>query len=98
MPASRPASFAWHLFIQSLRFCYLLWGGMLLGALAYYNRVRPPDFLWFWPAFARFLMGRWGRGLLLGLSLAMLISALLEVWELVDRILTHFMHDHERES
>lgn len=82
---------------RSLRFFYLLWGGMLLGTLAAFNRVRLPAFIWTWPKVARFFFKPLGRGLLLGIGLAMSIAALIEVWELVDRILVRFLHDHERE-
>ncbi len=82
---------------RSLRFFYLLWGGMLLGTLAAYNRVRLPAFVWTWPKVARFFYTPLGRGLLLGIGLAMSVAALIEVWELVDRILVRFLHDHERE-
>jgi len=83
--------------IRGVRFFYLLWGGMLLGTLAAYNRVRLPAFVWQWPRFARFWFTPLGRGLMLGIGLAMSIAALIEVWELVDRILVRFLHDHERE-
>jgi len=82
---------------RSLRFFYLLWGGMLLATLAAYNRVRLPSFVWAWPRFAKFWFTPLGRGLMLGVGLAMAIAALIEVWELVDRILVRFLHDHERE-
>ncbi len=82
---------------RSLRFFYLLWGGMLLGTLAAYNRVRLPAFIWEWPRVAKFWFTPLGRGLMLGIGLAMAIAALIEVWELVDRILVRFLHDHERE-
>ena len=83
---------------RSMRFFYLLWGGMLLGTLAAYNRVRLPPFVWNWPKLARFFFTPLGRGLMLGLGLAMSLAALIEVWELVDRILVRFLHDHEREG
>jgi hypothetical protein len=82
---------------RSLRFFYLLWGGMLLGTLAGYNRVRLPAIVWEFPRVARFFFTPLGRGLMLGLGLAMSVAALIEVWELVDRILVRFLHDHERE-
>ena len=83
---------------SSARFFYLLWGGMLLSTLAAYNRVRPPGFLWQWPGLARFFMGSWGRGLCLGLGIVMAIAALIEVWNLVDKLLVHFLPDSEREQ
>ena len=83
--------------IRAVRFFYLLWGGMLLGTLAAFNRVRLPAFLWNWHKVARFFFTPLGRGVLLGVGLAMSIAALIEVWELVDRILVRFLHDHERE-
>jgi len=46
---------------------------------------------------AKFWFTPLGRGLMLGIGLAMAIAALIEVWELVDRILVRFLHDHERE-
>jgi len=82
---------------RSARFFYLLWGGMLLGTLAVFNHVRLPAWVWAWPRVARFFFTPLGRGLLLGIGLAMSIAALAEVWELVDRILVRFLHDHERE-
>lgn len=83
--------------VRSLRFFYLLWGGMLLGTLAAFNRVRLPGFMWAWPKVAKFFFTPMGRGLMLGVGLAMSLAALIEVWELVDRILVRFLHDHERE-
>ena len=82
---------------RSGRFFYLLWGGMLLGTLAVFNHVRLPAFVWHWPKVAGFFFTPLGRGLLLGIGLAMSLAALVEVWELVDRILVRFLHDHERE-
>jgi hypothetical protein len=34
---------------------------------------------------------------MLGLGLAMALAALVEVWELVDKLLVHFMHDPDRD-
>jgi hypothetical protein len=82
---------------RGLRFVYLLWGGLLLGTLALNNRIRLPDLLWRWSRLARFFFTPWGRGLLLGIATAMSLAALVEVWELVDRILARFLHDPERE-
>ena len=82
---------------RGLRFFYLLWGGMLLGTLAGFNRVRLPAFMWSWPRVAKVFFTPLGRGLLLGIGIAMALAALIEVWELVDRILVRFLHDHERE-
>lgn len=92
-----PRTFAWDVLVRTLRFFYLLWGGMLLTSMAATNRVRPPAFLWEWPRIAQFLTTPWGRGLLLGTALVMAIAALLEIWELVDRLLVRFLHEHERE-
>jgi len=97
MPARSPRSFAWDVLFRTLRFFYLLWGGMLLASMAVTNRVRPPEFLWHWPRVASFLTTPWGRGLLLGIALVMALAALLEIWELVDRLLVRFLHEHERE-
>lgn len=97
MASPRPYSFAKDTLTRVVRFFYLLWGGMLLGTLAFYNRMRLPDYLWNWPRTARVLTGPWGRGVLLGLALAMLLAALLEVWELVDRLLVRLLHDHDLE-
>lgn len=97
MPPPPPRTFALDVIIRGLRFFYLMWGGMLLGTLAYFGRLRSPGFLWRWPPVAQGLTGPWGRGLALGVSLTMLIAALLEIWELVDRLLSRFMHDPERE-
>jgi hypothetical protein len=41
-------------------------------------------------------MGPWGRAVALGLGLVMCLAALLEVWELVDRLLVRFMGEQER--
>lgn len=92
-----PRSFAWNVLFRTLRFFYLLWGGMLLFSLAATNRVRPPAFFWKWPRVAQFFGSSWGRGLLFGIALVMAIAALVEVWELVDRLLVRFLHEHERE-
>ena len=83
--------------IRGVRFFYLLWGGMLLGTLTVNNRVRLPDLVWHWPWLAQFFFPVWGRGLLLGIALAMSLAALVEVWELVDRILARFIHDSEKD-
>lgn len=95
MPFSRPRPFAWDILFRALRFFYLLWGGMLLSTLAFYGRLKPPMLLWHWPEFCRALMGPWGRALALGLGLVMCLAALLEVWELVDRLLVRFMGESE---
>ena len=97
MPSRPPRSFALEVALRGLRFFYLMWGGMLLVTLAYYGRLRAPGFLWRWPAVAQGITGPWGRGLAIGVGLTMLIAALLEIWELVDRLLSRFMHEHERE-
>jgi len=83
--------------IRAVRFFYLLWGGMLLGTLALYNRVRLPEPLWSWAKLARFFFTPWGRGLLMGIALAMSLAALIEVWELVDRLLARFIHEPEKD-
>ena len=79
---------------RSARFLYLLWGGMFLLSMSLYGRLRLPGFLWHWPGTAHFLLGPWGRGLALGLGLVMATAALVEIWELVDRLLAGFF-DHE---
>jgi hypothetical protein len=83
--------------IRGVRFFYLLWGGMLLGTLSLYNRIRLPGFIWQWPRLARFFFTTWGRGLLMGIALAMSVAALIEVWELVDRLLARFMVETEKD-
>ena len=95
MAPVRPRPFFWDSLLRGLRFCYLMWGGMLLGSLSLYSRYRLPDLFWRWPELARFLLGPWIRGLMLGLGLAMAIGALLEVWELVDRLLVRFLHESD---
>jgi hypothetical protein len=95
--SSASAMSAWTFLGRGLRFFYLLWGGMLLTTLSLYNRLRVPARLWEKPEVARFLVGPWGRGMALGLGLVMAIAALIEVWELVDRLLVRFMSDSERE-
>ena len=97
MAPPRPYSFSRDVLTRSLRFLYLLWGGMLLGTLASFNRVRLPEFIWNWPGAARFIAGPWGRAIFLGLSFAMLLGALFEAWELVDHLLVRFMHRHDVE-
>ena len=97
MAARPPRSFTWDVLIRTVRFFYLLWGGMLLVSMAATNRVRPPVFLWQWPKIAQAFSTPWGRGILLGIALVMAIAALLEIWELVDRLLVRFLHDHERD-
>lgn len=97
MPDPRPRPFVLDVTFRSVRFFYLLWGGLLLASLAYYGRLRAPDALWRWPDLARAASGPWGRGLALGIGLTMLLAALFEIWELVDRLLVRFLHDHERE-
>ena len=82
--------------IRGGRFFYLLWGGMLLGTLSAYNRIRLPAFVWAWPKLARFCFTPLGRGLLLGIAVAMSLAALVEVWELVDRILVRFLHEADK--
>ncbi len=98
MPPSRPLPFLLDVLVCGTRFFYLLWGGMLLSTLAMYNRLRPPLFLWKWPALAQALMGSWGRGLCLGLGLVMAVAALIEIWNLVDKLLVHFLPDSDREG
>jgi hypothetical protein len=95
MASLRPYSFLRDVLVRVARFFYLLWGGMLLGTLVYYDRIRLPDWVWNWPQLARYLTGPWGRGIFLGLALGMLVAALVEVWELVDLLLVRLMHDHD---
>jgi hypothetical protein len=97
MAPPRPYSFLRDVLTRAVRFLYLLWGGMLLGTMALFNRVRLPDVVWNWPGLARFLTNPWGRGIFLGLALAMLLGALLEAWELVDHLLVRIMHRHDVE-
>ncbi len=95
MPAHRPRPFSRDIFFRALRFFYLLWGGMLLSTLAIYGRLRLPSLFWEWPEVCRGLMGPWGRALALGLGLVMCLAALLEIWELVDRLLVRFMGESD---
>jgi hypothetical protein len=95
MPVSRPRPFTRDVLLRALRFFYLLWGGMLLSTLSFYGRLRLPDTFWRWPVLSRGLVGPWGRALTLGLGLVMCLAALLEAWELVDRLLVRFMGDSE---
>jgi hypothetical protein len=97
MAAPRPYSFPQDLLSRLARFLYLLWGGMVLGSLALFDRVQLPDFLWNWPGAARLVTGPWGRGAFLGIALAMLLGALLEAWELVDLLLVRFTQHHDSE-
>lgn len=95
MPVSRPRPFAWDVLFRALRFFYLLWGGMLLSTLAFYGRLKLPTPFWHWPELCRSLMGPWGRALAMGFGLVMCLAALLEAWELVDRLLVRFMGESE---
>jgi len=95
MPVSRHRSFTWDILLRALRFFYLLWGGMLLSTLAFYGRLKLPMPFWRWPELCRSLMGPWGRALALGFGLVMCLAALLEAWELVDRLLVRFMGESE---
>jgi hypothetical protein len=97
MASPRPRPFWLDVLLRGARFLYLLWGGMLLGTLAFNSKLRFPDFLYQWPEVVRFLTRPWGKGLLLGLALAMALAALVEMWELVDRLLVHLLHDHDRD-
>ena len=81
---------------RSARFLYLLWGGMFLLSMSLYGRLRVPSFLWHWPGAVHALLGPWGRGLALGLGLVMSTAALVEIWELVDRLLTRFFEHEDR--
>ncbi len=83
--------------IRSLRFFYLLWGGMLLISNAWAPVLRSPDFLWEYPKLLGFLSGNQGRAILFGLGLTMALAALFEVWELIDGILVRFLHEQEKE-
>ena len=65
----------------------------MLSTLAVYGRLRIPPGLWKWPWLAKGLMGPVGRGFALGLGLVMLIAALVEIWEIVDRLLARFLGD-----
>jgi hypothetical protein len=96
MPA-RPPSFALDSLIRGVRFFYLLWGGMLLTTLSLYDRLRVPPFLWSWPGAARILTSSWGRGIALGLGLVMALAALVEIWQLVDRLLVMATRDSEHD-
>jgi hypothetical protein len=96
MSVSRPRPFTWDVLFRVLRFFYLLWGGMLLSTLSFYGRLKLPAVFWHWPEFCRTLMGPWGRAWALGLGLVMCLAALLEAWELVDRLLVRFMGESER--
>ena len=78
--------------IKSLRFFYLLWGGVFIGTLAINNRIQLPKFLGHWVWLLRFLFTPWGRGLLLGIGIAMSIAAMMEVWDLIGQFLANFSH------
>ncbi len=96
MSTSRPRSFWLDVLLRGARFLYLLWGGMLLATLAFNGKLRLPEVVFQWPDLVRFLTRPWGKGLMLGLALAMALAALMEMWELVDRLLVRFMNDHDR--
>ena len=85
------------LLLRAGRFLYLLWGGMILMRLAAIGQLRFPQWIWAWPGLASKISGPVGRGLLLGLGLAMALAALKEIWELVDIVLLRLMRDRERQ-
>ncbi len=90
-------SFGLVVLIRTVRFAYLLWGGMLLSSLVLTHRLRVPDPLLVWPWVVRIAATPWFQGGVLGLGLVMAVASLLEVWELVDALLVHFLHDHEHD-
>ena len=65
--------------------------------LALMGQIRFPAWIWEWPEFASRLTSPIGRGILLGLGLAMALAALKEIWELVDLVLLRVLHERERE-
>jgi hypothetical protein len=81
--------------IKIIRFFYLLWGGLLLGTLAINNRIQLPVFWGHWTWLLRFLFISWGRGLLLGIAIAMFLAAMVEVWELIGQFLKYFSQNKE---
>lgn len=93
---SKPLHPILDLLMRSARFLYLLWGGMFLLSMSLYGRLRVPSALWHWPGVVHFLLGPLGRGLALGLGLVMATAALVEIWELVDRLLTRFFEHEDR--
>ena len=64
--------------------------------LASLGHLRFPQWIWGWPGMASKMASPVGRGLLLGLGLAMALAALREVWELVDMVLLRLLQDRER--
>ena len=90
-----PRALGWDFLVRSLRFCYLLWGGVFL-VFSHLGRARLPAVFWKWPALGLFLSGPWGRGLLLGLGAAMSVAAFLELWELLGRLFDLFGREQDR--
>jgi len=78
---------------KGVRFLYLFWGSILIGALAISNRIQLPEFMGRWIWLLRFLFMPLGRGFLLGVAVVMSISAMMEMWELIGQLLTNFFHD-----
>jgi hypothetical protein len=76
---------------RASRFFYLLWGGIILG-LASLGQTRFPVWIWDWPRLASKLTSPVGRGMLVGLGLAMALAALREIWELVDMLIFKLLH------
>jgi hypothetical protein len=68
---------------------------MILMRLATAGQMRFPAWMWEWPKIATKLAGPIGKGLLLGVGLAMALAALKEVWELVDLVLLRIMQGKE---
>ena len=95
MPVSRPRPFTWDVLLRALRFFYLLWGGMLLSTLSFFGRLKLPASFWRWPKVCWAFTGPWGRAVALGVGGVMCLAALLEAWELVDRLLVRFMGESE---
>lgn len=76
--------------IRSLRFLYLLWGSILIGTVIINSRIQLPKFMGRWNLVVQFLFtSPWGQGLLIGITVAMSLAAIIEIWELVNKLLTN---------
>lgn len=83
--------------IRSLRFLYLLWGSILIGTIIINNRVQLPKFTGRWGLIIQFLFTPpWGQGFLTGITIAMSIAAVVEMWELVGKLLINFSQSQKK--
>lgn len=73
---------------RSIRFLYLLWGSLLLTMLTLKKHIQLPKAIENHTWIASFLfISTYGRGLLIGIATIMLLASVIEIWELIDKIL-----------